>query len=589
MSMQRRTLILIAIGAVALVFGPIATYQLTLTAPRSSALLLADVAVGWSMIAAGLIASHRRPANRLGLLAIAAGLAWFAGDFTSARDVRIAYTATVFHGWFDPLFALVILAYPAGRISGRTARALAAGFIGVQAAWSIAKAYGLRPIAWWDCPTCLDTVDDFIAIRQALDTLGRIETAALTTLSVGVLGLVVTRWLRASGTARGRQAPVVLAGVVLALGFIGGFLLQTIAPDSARTAGGELRVLVLAVLRILVAVALLIGLLRDDAARGRIADLVTRLDTLPSMAVLRESLRDALSDRSIEVYRWDGERGTFLDAVGAPVAVPDGDPRHSVLAIESEGRPALAIVHDPALQDDPGLVSAAVAAVRLSIENERLQAEVRTQLEAVRASRARLVEAGDTERRRIERDLHDGAQQRLVSLQISLQLLRRHLGPDADPAALAELELATAEASNAVAEVRELARGVHPAVLTEAGLDGALASLAERSIVPVRLESSVNGRLPGSVEATAYFVVAEALTNTTRYARATRATVRAHVRNGRLYLEVVDDGEGGASLARGSGLRGLEDRVAALGGTFGLVSPEGGGTRIVVELPCESS
>jgi signal transduction histidine kinase len=589
MTVQRRTVLLVVVGAVALVFGPIATYQLTLSAPRSAALLLADLAVGWSMIAAGLIATHRRPANRIGLLAIAAGFAWLAGDFTSARDVPVAYAATVFHGWYDPLFALVILAYPSGRISGRIAGALAAGFIVVQAAWSIAKAYGLRPIAWWDCPTCIGTVDDFIATTKALDTAGRIETAVLTSLSIGVLALVVTRWLRASGTARGRQAPVVLAGVVLALGFTGGFLLQTIAPESARTSGGELRVLVLAVLRILVAVALLIGILRDDAARGRIADLVTRLDALPSSAVLRESLRDALSDRSLEVFRWDDQQGAFLDAGGQLVALPIGDPRRSVLNIESEGRPALAIVHDPVLQDDPGLVSAAVAAVRLSIENERLQAEVRTQLEAVRASRARLVEAGDTERRRIERDLHDGAQQRLVSLQISLQLLRRHLGADADPAALAELDLATTEASNAVAEVRELARGVHPAVLTEAGLGAALASLAERSIVPVQLETAIDGRLPGSVEATAYFVVAEALTNTARYAQASQATVRARLGDDRLHLEVIDDGNGGASLAGGSGLRGLEDRVAALGGTFAMVSPEGGGTRIMVELPCASS
>jgi signal transduction histidine kinase len=589
MTMQRRTWVLVAVGVVAIVFGPLATYQLTLSAPRSSSLLLADLAVGWSMIAAGVIVSHRRPANRLGLLAIAAGFAWLAGDFTSARDIRVAYAATVFHGWFDPLFALVILAYPAGRISGRPAQLLAAGFIAVQAAWSIAKAYGLRPISWWDCPTCISTVDDVIATTQVLDTLGRIETAALTTLSIGVLALVATRWLRASGTARGRQAPVVLAGVVLALGFTGGFLLQTIAPESARTAGGELRVLVLAVLRILVAVGLLVGVLREDAARGRIAELVTRLDALPSTTVLRESLRDALRDRSLEVYRWDDERHLFLDANGDPIPSLDVTPRQSLLTIESEGRPALAIVHDPVLHEDPGLVSAAVAAVRLSIENERLQAEVRTQLETVRASRARLVEAGDTERRRIERDLHDGAQQRLVSLQISLQLLRRHLGSDADPAALAELELATAEASNAVAEIRELARGVHPAVLTESGLDAALTSLAERSSFPVTVESSVAGRLPGSVEATAYYVVAEALTNTTRYADATRATVRAHVQNERLYLEVADDGRGGARLAAGTGLRGLEDRVTALGGTFELASPQGGGTRIAVELPCASS
>lgn len=588
MSPARRRLVLVAIAGLALLVGPIATFQLTLTAPRSNALLLADLAVGWSMIAAGLIVCDRRPGHRLGALAIAAGFAWFAGDFTSADDLTLSYVATVFHGSFDPLFALVVLAYPTGRIVGRSAKLLAGAFIAVQAAWSVAKAYALRPIAWWDCPTCLDTVDGFIAATEALDMFGRVETAALTALSLGVVALVTVRWLQASGTARARHAPALLAGVVLALGFTGAFILQTIWPDSARTGSGELRVLILAVLRILVAVALLIGVLRTDAARGRIADLVTRLDQLPSTAVLRDSLRDALSDRSLEVFRWDADRGLYLDDRGTPAAGGIAVAGRSVLTIGSDGQPAIAIVHDPALQDDPGLVSAAVAAVRLAIENERLQAEVRTQLEAVRASRARLVEAGDTERRRIERDLHDGAQQRLVSLQISLQLLRRRLGSDADPAVLAELEAATGEATNAVAEVRELARGVHPAVLTEAGLDAALASLAERSVVPVELDSAVNGRLPESVEATAYFVVAEALTNAARYSGAARASVRAAVSEGRLHLEVTDDGRGGADIAAGTGLRGLEDRVAALGGTFGLSSPAGGGTTISVELPCAS-
>jgi signal transduction histidine kinase len=586
---RRRRLLIAIVALFALAFGPVATFQLTLTAPRSPALLLADLAVGWSMIAVGLIVFDRRPGNRLGLLALATGFAWFAGDFTSATSAYLSYAATVFHGWFDPLFAIVILAYPTGRLVRSVDRALAVGFLAVQGMWTVAQAYAARPIAWWDCPTCLGTVDAYIAAAQALEIVGRIETAGLTALSIGVVLVVANRWLRASGTARSRQAPVVLAGIVLALGFTAGFLLQTIAPENARTVSGELRVLVLAVLRTFVAVALLVGILRDETAKARIADLVVRLEGLPTTAVLQDSLREALSDPSLAVFRWSPKEGGYVDAAGTAVALPAPDRSTSVLSIENDGQPLLNIVHDRALDDDPGLVSAAVAAVRLSIENERLQAEVMTQLEAVRASRARLVEAEDTERRRIERDLHDGAQQRLVSLQISLQLLRRHLGPNADPAALAELEAAAEEAERAVAEVRELARGVHPAVLTEAGLAAALTSIAERSSVAVDLETSIEGRLPAPVEATAYFVVAEALTNAAKYARATRATVRAVVSGDRLRLEIADDGVGGAALDGGTGLRGLEDRVTALGGTFELASPDGGGTRIAVELPCASS
>ena len=589
-SSTARRLWLLAIGAAALVLGPLATAQLTLTAPRSPALLLADLAVGWSMIATGLIIADQRPGNRIGPLAVLTGFAWFAGDATSADSAVVAYLGALAHGWFDPLFALVILAYPTGRFERRPERALAIGFVAVQAGWTLTKAVALAPIAWWPCPDCLDTVDAWIAAQDAMVTIGRIETAALTALSLGVVALLTARWAQASGAARRRRAPVVAAGVVLALGFTGGFLLQTIVPASARTAEGELRVLVLAILRIGVAVGLLLGVLRDTDARGRIADLVIRLGDLPSVAVLETSLRDALGDPSVQVYRWDAALAGFRGADGQPATPPEDGPARAVVAVDDGGEtPGLRIALDPALRDDPGLVAAAVAAIRLAVENERLQAEVLAQLDDVRASRARIVEAQDAERRRLERDLHDGAQQRLVSLQLSLQLLRRQLDDGTDPATLAELDAASAEARAAVTEIRELARGVHPAILTEAGLSAALTSLAERSLVPVTIDSTVEGRLPPPVEATAYFVVAEALTNAAKHADATRVDVRARRDGLDLRLEISDDGRGGASTDGGTGLRGLDDRVAALGGTFRLTSPPQGGTRIVVELPCASS
>jgi signal transduction histidine kinase len=583
-----RRVVLTAIGLVALVFGPFATSQLTRTAERSPALLLADVAVGWSMIAAGLIIADRRPGNRIGPLAILTGFVWFIGDFTSSDVAVVAYLATLAHGWFDPLFALVILAYPTGRITRRLDRALAIGFVAVQAGWTLAQAYGLRPIAWWDCPTCISTVDRWITAYLAMDPLGRIETLLLTGLSVGLLAVVVARWLSASGAARARQTPVLLAGLVLAGGFIVNFVWQTILPTSAREPIGEMREIVLMLFRVLVAIALLIGVLRDDAARGRIADLVVRLDGLPPLPVLQASLRDALGDPSLEVFRWDPVVAAFVDATGLRATPPTEGASRAVLAIGTSDAPELVIAHDPALRDDPGLVSAATAAVRLAVENERLQAEVRAQLETVQASRARIVEAQDDERRRIERDLHDGAQQRLVSLQLSLQMLRRDLGSDADPAALAELDAATAEAAAAIDDIRELARGVHPAILTDSGLGPALDSLAGRAPLPVIVVDELDRRLPSSVEATAYFVAAEALTNAIKHAGATRVDLRTWLADDHLHLAVHDDGRGGADATNGTGLTGINDRVSALGGTVRVESRAGGGTRLEVALPCAS-
>ncbi len=587
---RRRRVWLAAVGLLALVGGPFATYQLTRTAERSPALLLADVAVGWSMIAAGILIADRRPGNRMGPLAILAGVAWFIGDFTNSDVAVVSYLATLAHGWFDPLFALVILAYPMGRIDRRVERFLAIGFIAVQTGWTIAKAVGMRPIGWWDCPTCISTVDSWFTAYLAMDPIGRLETLVLTALSVGLLTAVVVRWLRATGTARRRLTPVVLAGSVLAGGFIVTFLLQTIVPTSAREPLGELRVIVLAILRVLVAMGLLVGVLRWDAARGRIADLVVRLDGLPPLPVLQASLRDALGDPSLKVFRWEPALAGFADAAGRPSDAPgsDGSGR-TLLTIGDGASPDLVIEHDPSLRDDPGLVSAAATAVRLAAENERLQAEVRAQLESVRASRARIVEAQDDERRRIERDLHDGAQQRLVSLQLSLQMLRRGLGPDADAATLAELDAATAEASAAIADIRELARGVHPAILSESGLGAALASLADRTPIPVVIVDRIDRRLPSAVEATAYFVVAEALTNAIKHAGASRVEVTTSLADDRLRVEVKDDGRGGADPAHGTGLTGMQDRVAALGGTIRIDSSPGAGTQLEVDLPCASS
>jgi signal transduction histidine kinase len=232
-----------------------------------------------------------------------------------------------------------------------------------------------------------------------------------------------------------------------------------------------------------------------------------------------------------------------------------------------------------------GLLVNRLRSRHLTEANELLQAEVEAQLAAVRASRARIVAAGDEERKRVERDIHDGAQQRLVGLTITLRLLQSKLGPDASGDAVATLEQARTDAKAALTELRELARGIHPQILTDSGIGPAIEQLANNAPIPVRLTIETDGRYKPSVESAAYFVVSEALANMAKYAEASEATIRLAELAGSLRVEVCDDGIGGADPARGSGLRGLMDRLAAINATMDVISPKGGGTRLVATIP----
>jgi signal transduction histidine kinase len=243
-------------------------------------------------------------------------------------------------------------------------------------------------------------------------------------------------------------------------------------------------------------------------------------------------------------------------------------------------------VHDRALLEDKRLIEAVSATTRLLLENERLQAEVHAQLEEVRASRARLVEAADAERRRVERDLHDGAQQRLITLSLALGLGREQAASNGNGTLAAALTEAAEEATLALAELRELGRGLHPTILSEAGLGAALESLAERSSLPTTVVAAPNERLPPAVEHSAYFIASEALANVSKHANASCVQLGARQENGTLVLEISDDGVGGADPSRGSGLPGLDDRAAALGGRIRIESPPGEGTRVIAEIPC---
>jgi signal transduction histidine kinase len=386
----------------------------------------------------------------------------------------------------------------------------------------------------------------------------------------------------AAATLVAALAPIILTAGLVGLGvqgIIGSGSTQYVGPLTLGPAAGVLLV-ALALPAAVVAIAVLDGLhsVLCTVTRGLLAP-----RTAPGGPV-REMLAESLGDETLSIAYWLPDRGAFFDEAGHQVTLPDRGSGRAWTAVERDGRRVAAIVHDAALDAGPELVQAAAAAAALAIDNERLKADLRARVEELRVSRLRIVEAGDAARRRLERDLHDGAQQQLVSLALGLRLLRNQLRDHAHILPL--IDDLDQQLSVALSELRELARGIHPAMLTDQGLGPAIEALAGRAPIPVELEVAVGAeRLPAPIEAAAYFVVAEALTNVAKYAEADVAHVQLRRVSGELTILVADDGIGGADADGGSGLRGLHDRVSALDGTLTIDSPPEHGTRIHTRIP----
>ncbi|MDQ6778802.1 MAG: histidine kinase, partial [Actinomycetota bacterium] len=310
--------------------------------------------------------------------------------------------------------------------------------------------------------------------------------------------------------------------------------------------------------------------------------LVVDLGGLWEPVTLRDRLALALGDSSLELGYWTGDDGGYVDEAGCSFLVPPAGPERAVTPIEHAGEPVAVLLHDPAATlEDRALLDAVSAATRVAVSNVRLQAEVSARVEQVAASRRRIVEAADAQRRQLARELHDGAEQRLQAVSQQMAALAR----DAGDVGARELVASVARQLDAAcAELGELARGIRPATLTSGGLAAALPELAARASVPVEVRVMA-GQLPAAVEAAVYFVCGEALANVAKYARASRVQIEV-VRDGaRLGVVVADDGAGGADPSLGSGLRGLADRVEALGGTLTIESSPGRGTQLMAEIP----
>jgi signal transduction histidine kinase len=526
---------------------------------------------GVSFAACGLVAWRRRPDSAVGRLLTLAGCWLLLAPILNQLDSPLAWTVALLIGemWII-VYAALILSFVTGGRPEATVDVVLVGafFVGLF-------------VLQFAVMLFLDAPDNLLLLAPDADiasALTKIQRVVLILASLGVAVVIAARWRSASRPRRRALLPSLagsLTGVLYAASLTTLLVESPVAPLTW----------ILNAALLTVPAALLWGLLRSRLARGGLADLFPVLATQRGVQ-LEAGLAKTLGDPDLVLaYRVPGTR-SYIDGGGQPVTLPAPGGDRTTTPIERDGRDLGTLVYDASLDDDPELVEAVAATAAIALDDARLQAESAGRLAELRASRERLVAAGDAERRRLERNLHDGAQQRLVSVALQLRMIESRIR--ADPALAEQLvRSATEELSQSLEELRELARGIHPAVLNH-GLEAALRSLASRAAVPTTVSFEHPGDLPEPVKLGAYFVACEALANVGKYAQATQATVRVSRRDGAAVIEIADDGVGGADETAGTGLQGLADRVAALDGTLRILSPPGRGTVVTAELPCGS-
>ncbi len=535
--------------------------------------------VGVSLLGCGLASWRARPENRVGPTMVFTGFAWFAALLIDAAPAWLNTIGLAIEAVWIIGLVYLLLSFPSGRLKGRLDRWLVA--IGVVAGVGfqlLAMLYGNK--VGLRCPGCSNNLLQVVHDNHTAEGWLDLQRLIGALLIVTVIALLAQRWLRAGVAQRRAVAPVLVAGcaTLTALGC-------TVVFDLLGDPLGALPANVYYALMATVPVAVLFVFLQRRLARGMIAGLVVELGGPSASVDLREALARALGDPSLQLAFWFGPEKQYVDGDGKPVQLPDEDSGRSSTFVARDGQPIAVLLHDPVLEHNAELVSSVCAAASLTLENERLQAELRARLIELQSSRARLVHATDAERRRIERDLHDGTQQRLVSIAMSLGLLETKL-PDHPEAAQPLVRESREAIALALEELRELTHGISPPLLTERGIPDALDELCRRAALPTRLDLTIDRRLPDEIETAAYYMVSEALTNAAKHSHAHEIRVFASYRGGRLTVEIGDDGIGGATATGGSGLRGLTDRIEALGGRFTISSPPGQGTILRAEIPC---
>ncbi len=577
MTAPRRTLI--GLAGLAFLMG-IAAFVIMLTGEHNvhrGAYAGLFLATGWGFVGVGLWVWKQRPAGNIGPLMVAVGLSGLLKGLAFSNDSVVFAIASVGEVLIYAVLIQLLLSFPSGRLETRLDRLL------VTIAYVNTTVVQLG-VFLFTAPAKADPSNPLLIENS--EAAGVLSAAQLD-ISIALLGAVVAvlyrRW-RSGTPGRARVfAPIVAVGGLTFL-----LLMAALVVEQAGLSSDIADAQTLALFTSIACLpfAFLVGLLRSRFSEAdAISELLAQLGEGGGRGALRDALADALGDPTLELAYWVPDQDAYLDAAGQPVRVDPAPAGKVSTIIEHEGERIAAIVHSSGLAEERELVQTAGAAAGLTLRNERLDAELRAKVAELRASRSRIVQAGFEQRRRLERDLHDGAQQRLMALGIDLRMVRERI--EHDPQGAAELlDESLHELNEATAELRELARGIHPAVLTNRGLEAALKGLASRSPVPVELLQTPADRLPPSIESAVYFVVAEALTNAARYSRAQAVTVGVVRDNGHVGVEVSDDGVGGADADQGSGLRGLQDRVAALDGRLELTSPQGLGTILRATIPC---
>lgn len=511
---------------------------------------LPDLLTGAALVAAGAVASAWEPESRTGRLLSVTGVAWFAGNFGSVGWAPAAWLATQAAYLHRGLIIDAIVSFSTAGVRSRAARAaVAAGYVA-----------SLAPLAKSDAVTMI--------------------------VGAALLAGGLAQLRRARRGPRPSAGPAIAAAVLLGGAMLIGAAARLSLPLSE---GDEAVLLAYQAALCLAALELAAGIARRAGEHAQLGDLVVELGESRSGS-LRDGLANALGDPTLEVGYWLAD-GRFVDAAGRVLVRPTARSGRAVTPIERAGQPVAAIMHDAAVLDDPRLVSAVSSAARLAASNAQLHSEVGAQLSELRESRRRLLDAGDEERRRLERRLQEGVEWQLEELSCALGRVRAHAARGSPaPAVVEQIGVAQEQLERSLAELVELARGLHPRVLAESGLAGALAQLAASSPVDVEVTAvDVPVAVAVAGEVAAYFVCAEALANVAKYAFASRVWIDVRCGGADLTVRVRDDGVGGADPRRGSGLRGLVDRVEAHGGRLRIESPPRRGTLLVATIPSKPS
>lgn len=581
-SVRRANIARLAAGAVALAYGLGAFAvargpgELTTYAGQSDLAAATAVIAGLALVVAAVVTSFARPAGRIGDVALLAGFVWFAPFWAGWKGgpPLVLTLGTLAAGFALPLLVHLVLAFPSGRLRSKGARALVAAVYLEAALSAVGRALFRDPFfdlnCWDNCTANVFLVRSLPRVAHWIQDadlwFAAAAAAALATVCVWRLAV-------ASAAARRTLSPVLAGGFALAASTIAHSVVLERNPLEDPSQPAFLSIFVVGCAAVItIALGLLWAVVGARVQRRSVARIIARLGDAPAPGSLESGLASAIGDPELRIAYWLPASHRYVDARGRPVEEPMAAPGRAVTPLVRGGRRVALVAHATGIAE---LEREIGPAVRLALENERLQAEVLAQLHNLRESRTRIVETGDTERRRLERDLHDGAQQRLLALSYDLRVAGAASEGEGDWETASLLGQATGDAQIALGELRELAHGIHPAILSEAGLGPALATLAEAAPVAVEIGETPGERYPAPVETAAYFVVAEAIDDAARRG-ASYAAVGALRHEQRLVVKLEDDGS-----ARNSTMIHVADRVGALGGRLEIES-----TTLRAEIPC---